>query len=66
MQNSKPTVAQLWMAELSLVAPNAISEEGFDAALRAVLAINPALAMDQKALYFAVQGWLAAKLEAAN
>lgn len=61
MKKSSITVGQAWIRELSLVAIDKTNVVAYDAAQQAVLAINPMLGMDSKALHFATQGWLAAQ-----
>lgn len=64
MKNSNETVGQAWMRELSLVAIDKRNLADFERAREAVLALNPMLGADAKALYFAAQGWLAAQQQA--
>lgn len=64
MKKSNETIGQAWMRELSLVAIDKGNAERFEQAQQAVLALNPTLGMDGKALYFAAQGWLAAQQSA--
>lgn len=64
MKKSDETVGQAWIRELSLFAIDKTNATAYDAARQAVLAINPLLGMDGKALHFAAQGWLVAKQHA--
>lgn len=64
MNKSNETVGQTWMRELSLIAIDKANAAAFDDAKRAVLAVNPMLSMDGKALHFAAQGWLVAMQQA--
>jgi hypothetical protein len=64
MKRSNETVGQAWMRELSLVAVDKTNVATFELAQKAVLALNPTLGMDGKALYFAAQGWMAAQQQA--
>lgn len=61
MKKSNETIGQAWMRELSLMAIDESNFVTFEQAQKAVLAINPKLALDGKALHFAVQGWMAAQ-----
>jgi hypothetical protein len=64
-KKANETVGQAWMRELPLVSIDADDAAAFHEACRAVLAINPMLAMDDKALHFPAQDWLAAMNQAA-
>lgn len=64
MKKSTETVGQAWMRDLSLVVIDKTSLAAFERAREAVLSLNPMLAADGKALYFAAQGWLAAQQQA--
>lgn len=64
MTKSNETIGQAWMRELSLVVLDKTTAEAFERARAAVLAFNPMLGADGKALYFAAQGWLAAQQRA--
>jgi len=66
MKKLNETVGQAWMRELSLVAVDKTNAAGFDQARKAVLALNPTLGLDGKALYFAAQGWMAARQSVAG
>ncbi len=59
MMKSNETIGQMWMRELSLVSIEGDNAPAFHEACRAVLVINPTLAIDGKALHFTAQGWLA-------
>lgn len=61
MKRLGETVGQSWIHQLSLVAIDKTNVAEYQAAQHALLAINPLLGMDGKALHFAVQGWLAAQ-----
>lgn len=61
MKKSSETIGQAWMRELSLVSVDGANAAAFHDACKAVLAINPMLGMDAKALHFTAQGWLAAQ-----
>jgi len=61
MKKSNETVGQAWIRELSLVAADKANAADFEQARKAVLARNPTLGLDGKALYFAAQGWMAAQ-----
>ena len=64
MKKSNETFGQAWMRELSLVVVDKTSAAAFERPRDAVLALNPMLGADGKALYFAAQGWLAAQQQA--
>jgi len=61
MKEASETIGQAWMRELSLVAVDDANAASFERARQAVLALNPKLGMDSKALYFATQGWMASQ-----
>lgn len=61
MKKSSETVGQTWIRGLSLVAIDTTNVTAYKAAQEALLALNPMLGMDSKALHFAAQGWLAAQ-----
>lgn len=61
MKKSSETIGQAWTRELSLIPVDNTNAAGFEQAQKAVLARNPMLGMDSKALYFAAQGWMAAQ-----
>ncbi len=62
----KLTVGQMWRRELSVVRAGDVTDEQFNAAVEAVLALNPTLGMSNEAMYFTVQGWLAAHIKMAT
>jgi hypothetical protein len=61
VKNSNETIGQAWVRELSLVSIDGEHAPAYEEACKAVLALNPSLGMDSKALHFTVQGWLAAQ-----
>jgi hypothetical protein len=61
MKKTNETIGQAWMRELSLITIDKTNTGAFEDAQKAVLALNPALGMDSKALYFAAQGWMVAQ-----
>jgi hypothetical protein len=66
MKRTNETVGQAWRRELSIVDIEDAGFAAYEAACKCILLLQPMLAMDSKALYFAAQGWLAAKNEATD
>ena len=65
MNDRTLSLSQMWQRELSLILPENVTAPEYEAALQAVASRNPLLAADPKALHFTVQGWIAAKRDAA-